>query len=143
MSTRLTRAQTLTGSTKKTEFFSDFLNSFAKTPVGDSLARVTNDRSINQSLKNIILTNLGERLFNPNFGSNIIATLFENSTENVLSALNFYIRNSIEINEPRVYLIDVILENNEEANELIINIIYKTLITNETATFTYILKRVR
>jgi hypothetical protein len=62
---RLTRAQTLTGAGKKEEYYSDFLNSFAKTPVGEQLARVLNERSINQALKNIILTNRGERLFQP------------------------------------------------------------------------------
>ena len=73
---RATRAETLTTASRRTEFHSDFLTSFAKTPVGNQLARVVNDKSINQSLKNLIMTNLGERLFQPFIGSNIYRTLF-------------------------------------------------------------------
>ena len=72
----ITRADTFTESKKKIEFFSDFTNSFAKTPFGDQLGKLTNERSVSQSLKNLILTNLGERLFQPFVGSNVNAILF-------------------------------------------------------------------
>jgi phage baseplate assembly protein W len=105
---RVTRAQSLTPS-KTNEYFSDFLNSFAKTPVGNQLAKVSNERSINQAL----------------------------------TTLEFYIRNAIEINEPRVNLLQILLEAGQNDHELVINIIYNT-INNPTPTlFNYILKRVR
>ena len=140
---RLSRAQTLTGSNKRVEYYSDFTRSFAKTPVGNQLARITNERSIDQALKNIILTNVGERLFQPNIGSNILATLFENNYESNLTSIEFYIRTSIDINEPRVNLIDVNVEVGESEHELVINILYNTINNPEQQTFTYILKRVR
>ena len=140
---RLTRAQSLTSGAKKTEFYSDFLTSFSKTPVGNQLAKVINERAINQSLKNIILTNLGERLFQPRIGSNITAMLFENDIESNLTSLEFYITNTIEINEKRVNLIEVNLESNKNDNELIINIFYNTINNPEPTTFEYIYKRVR
>jgi len=77
MAVRPTRAESFTANKKQTEYFSDFLNSFAKTPVGDKLARVTNEQSVNQSLRNIIKTINGERLFNPDFGSQVLSSLFE------------------------------------------------------------------
>lgn len=143
MATRLSRAQTLTPGGKVTEQYSDFLSSFAKTPVGNQLAKVINERSINQSLKNIILTDLGERLFQPNFGSNIRAMLFENSLEDNISILETYIANSITLNEPRVNLIDIQLQANDVENELTINIFYNTINNPEPILFTYIFKRVR
>lgn len=143
MSARLTRAQSLNPIGRSTELYSDFLTSFAKTPVGDQLAKITNDRSINQSLKNIILTDLGERLFQPNFGSNVRAMLFENSMEDNLSTLELYIARSISINEPRVNLIKIELEPSESDNELTINILYNTINSSEPVLFTYIFKRVR
>lgn len=152
MASRLNRAQVLASNISATganavrkmpELYSDFLNSFSKTPVGNGLARVVNERSINQSLKNIILTNKNERLFNPNFGSNINMILFENNTESVISALNFYIRNAIEREEPRVELIDVILDSSERDNAVTINIVYRTLFSQDIQNFTFILKRVR
>lgn len=143
MSTRLTRAQNLISGNKKSEFYSDFLTSFAKSPAGNQLARVVNERSINQSLKNIILTDIGERLFQPNIGSNIRAMLFENSIESNLSTLEFYISNSVAQNEPRVNLIEVNLDTGENENELIINIVYNTINNPEPVVFTYIYRRVR
>jgi len=141
--TRLNRAQTLTGSSKKEEFYSDFVTSFAKTPVGNQLARVINNNSINQSLKNIILTNRGERLFQPGIGSDINAMLFENNIESNLTTLDFYIRNAIEANEPRVNLIDLQIAPGQSDHEIIIAIVYNTINNPEPVLFEYILKRVR
>lgn len=139
---RISRAQSLTPN-KTNEYFSDFLNSFSKTPVGNQLAKVSNERSINQTLKNIILTNLGERLFQPGIGSNINAMLFENDLESNLTTLDFYIRNAIEINEPRVNLLEILLEAGQNEQELVINIIYNTINNPAPTLFNYILKRVR
>lgn len=140
----ITRADTFTEVKKKTEFFSDFVNSFAKTPYGNQLGRVTNEKSVNQALKNLILTNVGERLFQPNIGSNIKASLFENNSIVTLSNLQFYIQNTIQNNEPRVNLIDVSVETNvNNENEIIITLIYNLINNPETVNFSFLLKRVR
>lgn len=143
MASRPSRAETTIATGKKTEFFSDFMTSFAKTPVGDQLAKVTNERSINQSLKNIILTDTGERLFQPNFGSNVRALLFENTVESNLSTIEFYIKQSIENNEKRINLLGVSVDTSENESELIISVVYNTINNPEPILFTYILKRVR
>ena len=153
MTSRLNRAQVLSnglnssaslGAERKiNELYSDFATSFARTPVGDTVSKFTDEKSINQSLKNIILTNFGERLYNPGFGSNINALLFENNFENIISTMNFYIRNSIQIFEKRVEIIDVIIEPSENENSVTINIVYRTSMSREIQSFSYILKRVR
>jgi phage baseplate assembly protein W len=151
----VTRADTLTTTKKKTEYFSDFLNSFDMSPVGNQLARVTNEKSVNQSLRNLILTNLGERLFQPGVGSNILASLFELNTPLIANSLEFYIRNTIENNEPRVNLISVnvstgskettILNKNVNLNENYVNIdiVYNLINNPEQISLNIILKRVR
>lgn len=140
---RATRAETLTTATRKTEFYSDFITSFAKSPVGNQLAKVTNDRSINQALKNLIMTNLGERPFQPYIGSNIYASLFENNTQDTLHSLEFNVNNTIKNNEPRVNLIGVEAKTGNTENEIIITIVYNTINNPEPITFDFILKRVR
>ena len=62
----VTRADTLTGTKKQREFFSDFVTSFSKTPLGDQLGRVTNEQSVKRSIRNLLLTDPGERFFRPN-----------------------------------------------------------------------------
>lgn len=140
---RATRAETLTTSSRKTEFYSDFATSFAKSPVGNQLSKVVNDRSINQSLKNLIMTNLGERPFQPYIGSNIYASLFENNTQETLHDLEFNVNNTIKNNEPRVNLIGVEAKTGDSENEIIITIVYNTINNPEPITFDFILKRVR
>lgn len=140
----LTRADTFTGSKKQIEYFSDFMTSFAKTPVGNQLARVTNEQAVMQSLKNLIRTNLGERLFQPTVGSDVMATLFELNTDEARDSLELFISNTVENNEPRVNLLQTIVNTDGiNENQIEITLIYN-LINNPTElTLNLVLKRVR
>lgn len=143
MSIPITRAEALTGVQKNKEFFSDFLLNFNKSPLGDDLARVTNDHAVNQSLRNLIKTNLGERLFQPMVGSDVYATLFENNTEQNRTLLELQIRTTIENNEPRVIISQVLVEEGKIEEEVEITIIYQLINNPEEVTLNMILKRVR
>jgi len=125
------------------DIFSDFLDSFAKTPVGNQLARITNERSVNQALKNLIMTDLGERMFQPNIGSNIRSTLFQNNLPEVLSTLEFYIQNTINNNEPRVNLLDVRISSTDNEHGITITIVYALINNADPISFSFILRRVR
>lgn len=139
----LTRAETLTGTTKIKENFSDFLTNFDMTPFGNQIGRVTNDKAVSQSLKNLIKTSLGERLFQPTIGSDVYAMLFENNLPEDVSLLELFIKNTIENNEPRANLLGVEVKNISNENSIEISIYY-TLINNpEPITLTVLLKRVR
>jgi phage baseplate assembly protein W len=142
---RLSRAQTLSsGINKEVEVFSDFTTNFLKTPVGDQLARVINDSSIKQSIRNLMLTNTGDRLFQPTIGGNIRELLFENNLqENLITARN-YVKTVIERFEPRVQLIDVRMDSPErDPHTVYVTIIYRTLNNSEPQTLTLLFKRVR
>jgi phage baseplate assembly protein W len=141
---RLSRAQVLTGSSRRTEYFSDFTTKFSLTPVGEQLARVTNNNSIYQALRNLIFTRPGERLFNPNFGCYLTDLLFEHNIPENLSTGETFVREAIEAYEPRVELLDVRLspsKNNE--HEVFISISFRTINNEEPNTVTFLLKRVR
>lgn len=140
----ITRADTFTGSKKQIEYFSDFLTSFAKTPIGNQLARVTNDQAVMQSLKNLIRTNLGERLFQPTVGSDVMATLFELNTDEARDSLELFISNTVENNEPRVNLVQTLVNTDGiNENQIEITLIYNLINNPEEQTLTLILKRVR
>jgi phage baseplate assembly protein W len=165
MATELTRADALgTATSKRTEYFSDFLNSFAKTPFGNQLGRITNEQAVNQSLRNLILTNLGERPFQPYIGSNIRDMLFEMNDDTSLTKAEYYIQTVIENNEPRVNLQSVSVDSganflssaqvvgNEfatsksfgsEENSIRITIVYNLINNPAPITLTILLKRVR
>lgn len=98
----ITRADTLTQTKKTKEVYSDFFDDFIKSPFSNDLALLKNEKSVSQSIKNLILTNFGERLFNPNFGSDIYKTIFENNFDENLLVLEYRIRQSIIDFEPRI-----------------------------------------
>ena len=119
----ITRADALTSSRKQQEYFSDFLNSFAYSPVNNNLAKITNEQCVKQSLKNLIFTDLGERLFQPKVGSNIHKLLFENITKATLNSIEFNVKNTIKYNEPRVEIIEVIAKETYNPNEVQVDIV--------------------
>jgi len=127
---------------------------------------------IEQSIANIILTNKGERPFDPSFGGNIYHSLFEqipffgsgtsaleiNITERIKAALNNY--------EPRILVLGVSLTPDKDSmslreqklrrvvggkatassvdrNEVNIQILYKVIPMPEAITYNLKLKRVR
>ena len=140
----VTRADSFTETTKKVEFFSDFVDSFAKSPFGNQLGRVSNEKAVNQSLKNLILTNVGERPFQPFIGSDLLAMLFENNYDETLSSFELYIQNCVENNEPRVNLLSVqVVVSPYNENEIQINIIYNLINNPNQIDFSFLLKRVR
>ena len=151
----ITRADTLTTSKKKTEFFSDFLNSFAMSPVGNQLARVTNEKAVTQSIRNLVLTNFGERLFQPAIGSNVTASLFELNTNVSMYSLEQNIQDLISIYEKRANIIKVeILTTTDKSDSRItnfninehyitVNIVYNLINNPEPISLNIFLKRVR
>lgn len=155
MVTRPTRAESISPKEKQGEVFSDFLNSFAKTPIGEQLGRVTNEKAVNQSLRNLIKTNVGERLYQPFIGSDVNAALFELNTEAQINRIEFFIENTIRNNEPRVNLIDVLVESSLietttqtnrpiDPNEIVVTIVYNLINSTEEIVLSIpLLKRVR
>lgn len=138
---RTTRAQSFTSTQKTSEAFSDFLDNFDQSPIGNQLARVVNERSVSQSIRNLIMTNVGERLFQPTVGSNTNHSLFEINDNVTAVAIETYVASTIKNFEPRANLISVIVQEND--NEVSITITY-SLINNPTPiTLNFILQRVR
>lgn len=140
----VTRADTLTGSKRQIDFFSDFMNDFDKTPYGNQLAKVINVDAVNQSLRNLIKTNLGERLFQPRIGSDIYASLFQNRYEDYADVIELFVKSTIENCEPRAKLIKVTVTP-DGSNENAINVVIDYYLINnpEPITLTIMLRRVR
>jgi len=88
-----------------------------------SLTYTTIDQ-IKSNMINYILTNKGERVLNPNFGSNLRAFIFENITESNLRALEIKLTNDIKNNFPSVDVISITLTPAYESNAVQLDIIY-------------------
>ena len=107
--------------------FKDISMSFQINPLNDDLIALTNATAIARSIRNIVFTSPGEKVFDPNFGSNVSKLLFEIVDDVSALAIRDEIENSIRNHEPRVELIDVIIEPNYDANEFNATILYRII----------------
>ena len=102
----------------------DFDMDFDKHPAHGDLSQVKKNTAINRSLKNILMTNVGERLFQPDIDSGIGILLFENFSRLTTSRLESVIKQAVEKYEPRADLQNVTVHAKEEENAYQIIITY-------------------
>lgn len=112
----------LTGRSKKIELYSDFKKNMERSPVSDDLTVFKEEDSVKEAIKNLLLTDRGERLMQPNVGGHLKAMLFENITPGVLKTIEDQVRTCIELYEPRCELIDVIVSSNIDDNTVRVNV---------------------
>lgn len=133
----------LTPRTRSTEFFSDFTREFDSIPGRTDLARLINENAVKESIFNLIMTDRGERLFQPNIGCDIRGSLFENIDPNTMLILKENIKTTINTYEPRCNLRDVEISGNIDTNELKVKIVFSVINTSTTSSLTIDLKRAR
>ena len=105
--------------------FKDVSMSFEKNPLNDDLISLSDTSAIARSIRNIVFTSPGEKFFNPDFGSRISESLFENVDEVSALAIEDEIRSSIINFEPRVNLLDTVVVANPDDNEMNVTIEYE------------------
>jgi len=104
--------------------FKDISMSFARNPLNNDLIGLKDNNAIARSLRNIVFTRPGEKFFNPNFGSRISESLFDNVNGSTALAVRDEIKRSIENYEPRVDLIKVKVTPDYGGNALNVTIVY-------------------
>ena len=125
------------------EIFSDFFTNFNTHPIKNDLYREVNEEAIKSSIRNLLLTNRGERIYNPSLGSDIRTILFENfstATESVLSDL---VRNTITNFEPRATVLQVHVNSEIDDHSIFITIVFSIINREEPITLELILNRIR
>ena len=123
--------------------FKDISLSFQVNPLNYDLIAIKNETAIARSIRNLVLTQPGERFFNQNLGSKVNQSLFENIDDISASILRDEIRNTIENYEPRIQLDNVKVYLREDSNSLEISIYYHIVNTTTIQQFDLILKRTR
>ena len=99
--------------------------SFETNPLNDDIVSLSDTTAIARSIRNIVFTSPGEKFFNPDFGSRISESLFENVDNVSALAIKDEIKSSIINFEPRVKLLDTIVVPNPDDNEMNVTIEYE------------------
>ena len=105
--------------------YKDISMSFETNPLNDDLVSLTDTSAIARSIRNIVFTSPGEKFFNPDFGSRVSESLFENVDNVSALAIKDEIKSSIINFEPRVNLLDTIVASNPDDNEMNVTIEYE------------------
>ena len=98
--------------------FKDINLSFKRHPVTNDVVVIRDEDAIKRSVKNIIFTILGEKPFEPNFGSVMNQSLFDLNTNLSEIRISDEIKASLDNYEPRIDNIDVSVSIFSDTNEM-------------------------
>tara|TARA_R100000005_G_scaffold95476_1_gene77039 strand:+ start:963 stop:1352 length:390 start_codon:yes stop_codon:yes gene_type:complete len=127
---------------KKTKF-ADIDLDFTRNPVSGDINILTDEKAIKRSVRNLVLTTKYERLFQPEIQCRVNDRLFENITALTEVRIEQAIRNTIDNFEPRVEVIDVVVDTNANNNELFVTIAFRVRNVEEVQEVQVRLERTR
>ena len=98
-------------------------------------------QQVKSNIRNLLLTEKGERVFQPNFGSNLKSLLFEQITPTTLENIENNIRESLSTWLPYVNVNNLVaVQNDRNLNQVLISLEYSTTLEPDaldTITFTF------
>lgn len=139
----MSRADKYTELTNPEELYSDFLVNLNPHPVSGAVLRFTNEKAVTRSIRNLLLTNPGERLYQPDLGSGIRQLLFEPISDFTSNTLGRFIEDTINKYEQRAKVLAVNVIPEEDKNRYTVTIVYVLINKQEPVSITVTLQRVR
>lgn len=133
----------ITPITKVREVYSDLTKDLFRNPVNSDITRKTNEEAVKEAIKNLILTDRGERLMQPNIGGDVRRMLFENWMPGTIRVVEEKIRNVIETYEPRADLLDISVIGLPDSNSAQINITFAINMVENPISFSVVVERIR
>ena len=123
--------------------YKDFDTLFDIHPVTRKLNVLTNEDAVIRSVKNLVLTNKGERPYQPFLGCDVRNRLFELNDGFTEDEIVENIQEVIGEYEPRAELIDVIANVRPDQNSVDVTITFRVINQTEISTVNILLEKVR
>ena len=98
--------------------FKDINLSFKRHPVTNDVVTIRDEDAIKRSVRNIIFTILGEKPFEPDFGSLMNESLFDLTTNLSEIRISDEITSSLNSYEPRIDNVEVLVQVSPDTNEM-------------------------
>lgn len=123
--------------------YSDLDITFLRQPSTSDVAMRYDEQSVIRSIRSLLSTNVGERLFQPNLGSTINSLLFEPVSPLTASQIEDEVTRVISNYEPRATINEVLVIANPDSNSF--QLFLSVFIGNQTSptNINLILKRSR
>jgi len=116
--------------------------SFAKKTNGELFIK-KDAAAVIQAVKNLIQTNHFEKPFEPFYGGNVRALLFELADDDVEIEIEEAIAQTINEYEPRAKVLNIFVNSNPDMNDIRVTLEFQILNTEEVVEFTTALSRLR
>ena len=110
---------------RKSRAFKDISLSFSPHPITKDLPVLTNERAIVRSVRNLVETIPTERFFQPNLGTEIRDTLFENFSRQTVNVIEDQVRDTVRAFEPRVGDVGVEVVANPDGNSFEVKVLFE------------------
>lgn len=129
----------------KNVVYKDFDLLFDVHPVTRKLNTLTNNRAISRALKTLVLTDKGERPYQPFLGGNIRSRLFDIASNGlqIETDIKQDIEDVIRNYEPRAELIDVLVDSNIDGNAINVSIKFRAVNQTDPEVVSFFLEKVR
>ena len=104
--------------------YKDFAYSFFANPMSGDVGKKTGASAVKSAIVSILKTNHNERMFQPEFGSNIRALLFEQMNPITEQRMKTEVENAIRNHEPRAEVLGITVDRQEEQNRYLVSILF-------------------
>ena len=104
--------------------YKDFAYSFFANPMSGDVGKKTGANAVKSAIVSILKTNHNERMFQPEFGSNIRALLFEQMNPITEQRMKTEVENAVRNHEPRAEVLGITVTGQEEQNRYLVSILF-------------------
>ena len=104
--------------------YKDFAYSFFANPMSGDVGKKTGANAVKSAIVSILKTNHNERMFQPEFGSNIRALLFEQMNPITEQRIKTEVENAVRNHEPRAEVLGITVTGQEEQNRYLVSILF-------------------
>jgi len=146
MATKLAAEDVRLGSSSilgtRTKIYKDIDLTFTAKPSGE-IFKKTDAAAVKQAVKNLMLTNYFEKPFQPKFGANLRALLFDLADDEAEEDIEDRCINAINVFEPRARALNVTAIAKPDRNSIQVVVEFQVINTDEIVKFTSTLARLR
>ena len=104
--------------------YKDMAYSMFANPMSGDMGKKTGAGAVKGAIVSILKTDFNERLFQPEFGSNIRALLFEPMNPITEERIKTAVEDAVKAHEPRAQIIGITVEGQEEQNRYLVSILF-------------------
>jgi phage baseplate assembly protein W len=127
----------------KKYIYRDINLDFEKHPLTRDVVTATDVEAIKKSLRNLIMIDFFEVPFDPDKGTSLKGSLFENFTPMTTEFLKSKIKEMVERYEPRIEIRKIVIFQKDDLNALEVTIYFKILDLNQLQEMSFFVERTR